>query len=61
MNYNEAKQIYPARGVRRDSDHVVILDDETREIAREIVRCDALYRIYIALDYSLPIAMCGRI
>ena len=30
---------------------MLILDDETREIAKEIVRCDALERVYIALDY----------
>ena len=39
------------RGVRWDSDHVLLLDDETREIAKEIVRCNALERVYIALDY----------
>ncbi len=43
--------LHVTRGVRWDSDHVVILDDETREIAKEIVRCDALDRVYIALDY----------
>ena len=30
---------------------VVLLDDETKEIAQEIVRCDALNRVFIALDY----------
>ncbi|MBQ8759758.1 MAG: L-rhamnose isomerase, partial [Clostridia bacterium] len=43
--------LHVTRGVRWDSDHVLILDDETREIAKEIVRCDALDRVYIALDY----------
>lgn len=38
-------------GIRWDSDHVVLLDDETKEIAQEIVRCNALDRVYIALDY----------
>ena len=38
--------------VRWDSDHVVLFDDETREIAREIVRCGGLDgRVHIALDY----------
>ena len=37
--------------VRWDSDHVVLLDDETRDIAREIVRCHALDRVLIGLDY----------
>ena len=28
-----------------------MFDDETREMAKEIVRCDALSRVYMALDY----------
>ena len=39
------------RPVRWDSDHVVLFDDETREIAKEIVRNDALNRVFIATDY----------
>ena len=34
-----------------DSDHVVLFDDETKEICREIVRCGALSRVFLALDY----------
>ena len=30
---------------------VLLLDDETKEMAKEIVRCDALERVYMALDY----------
>ena len=43
--------LHVTRGIRWDSDHVVILDDETKEIAQEIVRCDALNRVDIALDF----------
>ncbi len=43
--------LHITRGVRWDSDHVLILDDETKEIAKEIVRNDALDRVYMALDY----------
>ena len=43
--------LHITRGVRWDSDHVLLLDDETKEIAKEIVRCDALDRVYMALDY----------
>ena len=43
--------LHITRPVRWDSDHVVALDDETKEIAKEIVRNDALNRVYIALDY----------
>lgn len=43
--------LHITRGVRWDSDHVLLLDDETKEIAKEVVRCDALDRVYMALDY----------
>jgi len=40
-----------SRGVRWDSDHVVLLDDPTRAIFEEIVRCGALDRTHIGLDF----------
>ncbi len=43
--------MHVTRGVRWDSDHVLILDDETKEIAKEIVACDALDKVFVALDY----------
>ena len=43
--------LHITRPIRWDSDHVVLFDDETREMAKEIVRCDALERVYMALDY----------
>lgn len=43
--------LHVTRPVRWDSDHVIALDDETKEIAKEIVRNDAINRVYIALDY----------
>ena len=44
--------LHVTRGVRWDSDHVVLFDDETKEIAKEIVRCGGLEgRVKIALDY----------
>ena len=44
--------LHITRAIRWDSDHVVLFDDETREIAREIVRCGGLDgRVHIALDY----------
>ena len=39
------------RPVRWDSDHVVLFDDETKEIAKEIVRNDALDRVLVGLDF----------
>ena len=49
--FNEKIALHVTRGVRWDSDHVVILDDETKEIMKEIVRCNALDRVFIATDY----------
>lgn len=49
--FNEKLALHVTRPVRWDSDHVVIFDDETREMAKEIVRCDALDRVFIATDF----------
>ena len=49
--FNEKVALHVTRGVRWDSDHVVLFDDETKEIAKEIVRNDALDRVFIATDY----------
>ena len=43
--------LHITRGVRWDSDHVLLFDDETKEMAKEIVRSNALDRVYMALDY----------
>ena len=43
--------LHITRGIRWDSDHVLVLDDETKEIAKEIVAHDALDRVFIATDY----------
>ena len=49
--FNEKIALHVTRPVRWDSDHVILFDDETKEIAKEIVRCDALDRVFIATDY----------
>lgn len=49
--FNEKVALHVTRPVRWDSDHVVLYDDETREICKEIVRNDALDRVFIATDY----------
>lgn len=43
--------LHVSRGVRWDSDHVVILTDELRAIAEELVRGDFLNRVHIGLDF----------
>ena len=49
--FNKKIALHVTRSVRWDSDHVVIFDDETKEIAKEIVRNNALDRVFIATDY----------
>lgn len=49
--FSDKIALHVTRPVRWDSDHVVLFDDETREIAKEIVRNDALDRVLLALDF----------
>lgn len=49
--FNEKIALHITRAVRWDSDHVVIFEDELKEIAKEIVRNNALSRTLIGLDY----------
>ena len=43
--------LHVSRAVRWDSDHVVLLNDETIDLAKEIVRADALDKVHIGLDF----------
>jgi L-rhamnose isomerase len=43
--------LHVSRGVRWDSDHVVILTDELQAIAQELVRGDYLDRVHVGLDF----------
>lgn len=43
--------LHVSRPVFWDSDHIVILDDATLDIAKEIIRCNALDRVHIGLDF----------
>ncbi|SEF79146.1 L-rhamnose isomerase [Parabacteroides chinchillae] len=43
--------LHVSRPVRWDSDHVVTLTDDLLDLAREIIRCNALDRVHIGLDY----------
>lgn len=49
--FSDKLALHVTRPIRWDSDHVVIFDDETKEIAKEIVRCNALDRVLIGLDF----------
>jgi len=43
--------LHVSRPVRWDSDHVVVLNDDILDLTREIIRCNALSRVHIGLDY----------
>ena len=43
--------LHVTRGVRWDSDHVVLFEDELKEIAKEIIRNNATDKVLIGLDY----------
>jgi len=43
--------LHVSRPIRWDSDHVTIMNDDTMDLAKEIIRCDALDRVNIGLDY----------
>lgn len=49
--FHDQLALHVTRPVRWDSDHVVLFDDETREIAKEIVYNDNYKRIFLALDF----------
>jgi len=51
LMYLDEVLLHVSRGVRWDSDHVVILSDELQVIAQEIVRGDFLHRVHIGLDF----------
>jgi L-rhamnose isomerase len=43
--------LHVSRPVRWDSDHVTIMNDDTMDLFKEIVRADAMNRVHIGLDY----------
>ena len=49
--FHKKLALHVTRGVRWDSDHVVRLDDETREIAKELVASGRLSDVAVALDF----------
>jgi L-rhamnose isomerase len=51
LQFSDELLFHVSRGVRWDSDHVVILNDEVKAVAEEIVRANILDRVNIALDF----------
>lgn len=51
LPFHDKMALHLTRSVRWDSDHVVLFEDETKEIAKELVRNNALDRVFIATDF----------
>ena len=51
LPFHDKMALHLTRSVRWDSDHVVLFEEETKEIAKEIVCGNALDRVFIALDF----------
>ena len=49
--FSDELMFHVSRGVRWDSDHVVILNDDLSSFAQEIVRMDGLSKVNIGLDF----------
>ncbi|APC39421.1 L-rhamnose isomerase [Clostridium estertheticum] len=49
--FNDKVALHVSRPVRWDSDHVILFDDEIKELSKEIVRNNALGRVIIGLDF----------
>jgi L-rhamnose isomerase len=51
LQYADGLLLHVSRGVRWDSDHVVIFNDDVTALAEEIVRAGAMKRVHVALDF----------
>ena len=51
LAFYDTVALHVTRGVRWDSDHVVLFEDELKEIAKEIIRNGAADKVKIGLDY----------
>jgi L-rhamnose isomerase len=51
LQFFEELLLHLSRGVRWDSDHVVIWNDELRSLAEEVVRSQTLARTHLAMDF----------
>jgi len=51
LQYADEFLLHVSRGIRWDSDHIVIMNDDVTSLTDEIVRADALKRVHVALDF----------
>jgi L-rhamnose isomerase len=51
LQYTDRLLLHLSRGIRWDSDHAVLFTDDLKQVFHELVRGNALDRVYIALDF----------
>lgn len=51
LAFYDKVQLHVSRPVRWDSDHVIVVDNELKELSKEIIRNEADEKVMIALDY----------
>jgi L-rhamnose isomerase len=51
LQFTDEILLHVSRGIRWDSDHIVILNDEIKDLMSEIIRSNVLDRVHIALDF----------
>lgn len=51
LTYLDRILLHVSRGVRWDSDHIIILNDELQAIAKELIRGEYIERVSIGLDF----------
>lgn len=51
LQFSDELLLHVSRGIRWDSDHVVILNDDLKNLFEEIVRSKSLHKVNIALDF----------
>lgn len=51
LQYADKLLLHLSRGIRWDSDHVVLFNDDVKQVFHELIRGNALDRVYIALDF----------
>ena len=51
LTFYPSLAFHVSRPVRWDSDHVLRLNDDLQDVANELVKCNALDKAYIGLDY----------
>ncbi len=51
LPFHKQLLVHTSRPIRWDSDHVVLVTDEVREMFQEVIRASALDRAYLALDF----------